>query len=59
VRTELGFLRKSDVVELCDEFPELEIRLKNFAKTGLKLSSKGARPGPARGLLSALRVFLS
>ena len=43
VESELGFIKKSDVLELCGLFPELEIRLRSFAMAGQRMSKKGRR----------------
>ena len=44
----------SDVIALCDEFPELEMRLQSFRKAGLKLSLKGQKSKQARALKALL-----
>ena len=46
--SELAMLRSQDVLEICDEFPELEMRLQSFRKAGLKLSAKGEQVKQAR-----------
>ena len=39
--SELGLMSNKQILILCDEFPELEIRLQAFRKAGMKLSDKG------------------
>ena len=36
------------ILEVCSEFPELELRLQSFRKAGLKLSHKGEQAKQAR-----------
>ena len=39
--TNLGFIHADAVVELCDKYPELQVRLAHFANMGKQLSTKG------------------
>ena len=41
--SELAMLRCADVLELCDDYPELEVRLQSFRRAGTRLSRKGAK----------------
>ncbi len=41
-------MRSLQVLEVCSEFPELELRLQSFRKAGLKLSQKGEQAKQAR-----------
>jgi len=51
VDTDLGFIRREDMIALTEEYPELQIRIRHFARTGLKLSRKAKRSAEAKGIL--------
>jgi hypothetical protein len=44
----LSSVRLLQVLKVCDEFPELQLRLQSFKKAGLKLSQKGQQSKQAR-----------
>ena len=43
VDTDLGFIKREDMIELLEGYPELRIRIRQFARTGQKLSKKNKR----------------
>jgi CRP-like cAMP-binding protein len=51
VETDLGFIKREDMLELVESYPELQIRIRQFARTGLKVSKKAKSAREAADIL--------